>query len=280
MTTFMYVYEYFHGMFGHKGKGFILQLKSEVSQHLLYLPGTEAYVVYLVELKCSKPPSCCGWWVLHDKQASLSCSTGLCWMMKTSEPKGTASLKCMHVCLCMCVNVYFQVCLCVLTELINLSQPLSLVWFWQLFAFHLRVTSLWRISTCMCMLCVCVHYVSKATECVYVAHMLTIIRQFPHRNQWVGWKVYLKLHYISLQSVGMVVIQAMVNMLVRTNQGIFHLLVLQFIHHSGKLLHTLILRSRGVLLGYNLCVYVCVKEGGRESERVWRCTNVSIPINN
>lgn len=61
ITTLMYVYEYLHAMFGHKGKGFILQLESEVSvsQHLPYLPGTEAYV-YPVELKCSKPPSCCG----------------------------------------------------------------------------------------------------------------------------------------------------------------------------------------------------------------------------
>lgn len=32
------------------------------------------------------------------------------------------------------------------------------------------------------MLCVCVHYVGEATECVYVAHMLTIMRQFPQGN--------------------------------------------------------------------------------------------------
>lgn len=51
--------------------------------------------------------------------------------------------------------------------------------------------------------------------------------------------MYLNLHYISLQSAGMVVIQTMVNMLARTNQGIFHLLVLQFIHHSGTALYTL-----------------------------------------
>lgn len=68
------------------------------------------------------------------------------------------------------------------------------------------------------------------------AHMLTIMRQFPQGNQWAGWKVYLNLHYISLQSVGMVVIQTMVNMLARTNQGIFHLLMLQFFHHSGTAL--------------------------------------------
>lgn len=152
-------------MFGHKGKGFILQLESEVSvsHHLLHLPGTEAYV-YPVELKCSKPPSCCGRWVLHDKQASLAGSTGLCWRMKKSEPNETASWKgrlcmlwgkCMHVYLCTCVNVFTQVCLCVLTKLFNLSQSLSFAWFWQLFVFRLKVTSLWGFSTWVCMLCVC-----------------------------------------------------------------------------------------------------------------------------
>ncbi len=57
----MCVHEYLHAMFGDKGEGFLLQLESKVSvsQHLPYLPDTEAYE-YLVELKCSKPPSCCG----------------------------------------------------------------------------------------------------------------------------------------------------------------------------------------------------------------------------
>ena len=56
--------------------------------------------------------------------------------------------------------------------------------------------------------------------------------------------MYLNLHYISVQSVGMVVIQTMVNMLARTNQRIFHLLVLQFIHHSGTGMYTLGFVSR------------------------------------
>lgn len=61
ITMSVFVYEYLHAMLSNKGKGFILQLESEVSasQHLLYLPGTEA-CEYPVELKCSKPPSCCG----------------------------------------------------------------------------------------------------------------------------------------------------------------------------------------------------------------------------
>lgn len=150
-----------------------------------------------------------------------------------------------------CVFVFIQVCLCVLTKLFNLSQSLSLVRFWQLFIFRLNVTSFGGFSICVC---VCTRYVSKVTECVHVAHMLTIMRQFPQGNQWAGWKVYLNLHYISLQSVGMVVIQTMVNMLARTNQGNLSsssVAVYSSFWHSA-------VYSIGVVLGCNLCVCVCV----------------------
>lgn len=68
--------------------------------------------------------------------------------------------------------------------------------------------------------------------------------------------MYLNLHYISPQSVGMVLIQTMVNMLARTNQGIFHLVVLQFICHSGTVLYTLTAVQP-------VCMCECEKVGGR-----------------
>jgi len=75
-----------------------------------------------------------------------------------------------------------------------------------------------------------IHHVCKAAACVHVSHMLTIM---PLRNQWAGWKVHLNLRYISLQSGAMVVIQTMVNTLARTNQGVFHLVVLQAVCSSS-----------------------------------------------
>lgn len=56
--------------------------------------------------------------------------------------------------------------------------------------------------------------------------MLTIK---PKRKQWAGWKVYLNLRYMSLQSGDMVVIQTMA----RTNQGVFHLVVSQTVYSSS-----------------------------------------------
>lgn len=104
--------------------------------------------------------------------------------------------------------------------------------------------------------------------CACVAHMLTIMPQFPQGNQCVGQKVHLNLRYISPQSVGMVVIQAMVNMLARTNQRIFHLLMLHFIHHSGTVLYTL--RSRGAVLGL-YSMYSFKKEREKRSLKVHKC---------
>lgn len=70
---------------------------------------------------------------------------------------------------------------------------------------------------------------SQGTECTHVAHMLTIIRQFPQGDQRAGRKVYVNLR---LQSAGTVVIPTTVNMLAKTNQWIFHLLAQQAIHLS------------------------------------------------
>lgn len=127
---YMYVYEYLRAMFGHEGKRIYPSVRV---RGILYLPGTEADE-YPVELKRSKPPSCCGRWVLHDKQASLSCSTGSpfrWWRNRTRVPP-CPPRKCTHVNLCMCAWVFMRVCLCAQTKLFNLSQSLRFAWFWQL----------------------------------------------------------------------------------------------------------------------------------------------------
>ena len=86
----------------------------------------------------------------------------------------------MHVYLCMCVNVFIQACLCVLTKLFNPSQSLSFIWFWQIFVFRLKVTSLVRIlylilhalRACMPTLCECRRRASAS--CTYADYYVLV----------------------------------------------------------------------------------------------------------
>lgn len=98
-----------------------------------------------------------------------------------------------------------------------------------------------------------VHPTAVSRACV----RYTYAGNYSQKNKWGGghwmerWKVCLNWHCISPQSAYMVVIQTMVNMLARANQEIFHLLLLQRIHHPWTVLYTLT-----VVLGSNhpLCV--------------------------
>lgn len=148
---YMYVYEYLRAMFGHEGKRIYPSVRV---RGILYLPGTEADE-YPVELKRSKPPSCCGRWVLHDKQASLSCSTGSpfrWWRNRTRVPPCPPENARMWICVCA------PACLC---ECVCVRKPNCLIWasrcvshgFGNFCVFRLKVTSLRGFSTPVCTLC-------------------------------------------------------------------------------------------------------------------------------
>ena len=175
------------------------------------------------------------------------------------------------------MNVFIQVCLCVLTKLFNLNQSLRFAWFWQLLVFHFEGDITLRIpphepAFCVCVcVCVCVLREQSYRMCMCCTCADNYTSVSTGKTSGQDGKCIWTLRR---QSAGMVVIQTMVNMLAKTNQWIFHLLLLQAIYSSfwQSTVHCNVKVQRGTVGVYNLCVCVCacvsVREGGWKSLKV------------